>query len=243
MFTKVNKVSLLSLMGGIFCKIYDDLNDNNLFSHFGLEKNKEYINEYLKMIHLVILIYISSYSIYLLLIFSSANFLCFFLDNSAFIEPYEYSGVLLLPFILIIILSDNINEIKNLINYKALFIGLYYLVSIAFIDMYIFKDVEYGYKKLGVRGLVGIFFILMLIVNNFYNYLQDTYLSPIYYFIGYCITSCFFQIYLITKNKNIKKTKINIENKEKNKPKNNLEQKQKNKPKNNLEQKQKNKKK
>lgn len=227
MITKANKVSILALMAGIFCKIYDDINDNNLFSDLNLEKNKEYINEFLKMIHLVLLMYISSYSIYTLLIFSIANFLCFFIDHSAFLEPYEYSGVLLLPFILIIVLSDNINEIKNLMNFKALFVTLYYIASIAFVDTYIFKDVEYGYKKLAVRGIVGIFFLQVLIINHFYKYLPDKYVSPLCYFLGYCIASCCFQIYLIKKNANIKETIINVEKKEKNKPKKVLKEKQK----------------
>lgn len=227
MITKANKVSILALMAGIFCKIYDDLNDNNLFFDLNLEKNKEYINEFLKMIHTALLMYISSYSIYPLLIFCAANLLLFFIDHSAFVEPYEYSGILLLNFILIIVLSDNINEIKNLMNYKTVLVVAACIGSIAFFDTYIFKNIEYGYKKLAVRGIASIFFLLVLIINHFYKYLQDKYVSPLCYFLGYCIASCSFQIYLIKKYANKKETIINVEKKEKNKPKKVLKEKQK----------------
>ena len=55
---EIIKLSILTFLAGFLSKIYDDLNDNNLFDYIFLLKNKEYINEFLKGMHYILLIYV-----------------------------------------------------------------------------------------------------------------------------------------------------------------------------------------
>ena len=44
MNTEIIILSVLTFIAGVLCKLYDDLNDNNLFTGTIYEKHKEYIN-------------------------------------------------------------------------------------------------------------------------------------------------------------------------------------------------------
>ena len=55
---EIIKLSVLTFLAGFFCKIYDDMNDNNLFNSAFLLKNKEYVNEFLKGMHYILLTYV-----------------------------------------------------------------------------------------------------------------------------------------------------------------------------------------
>ena len=87
----------LSTLAGILCKVYDDLNDNSVFfeknnSFFRL--NKLYISETLKGMHYIILTFITTFTIYPLLVNIIANWLQYVVGRGdGFKEPYEFSGL------------------------------------------------------------------------------------------------------------------------------------------------------
>ena len=93
MSTMTTMVTLLSLLAGMVCKLYDDLNDNPLFARW----RNMYVNEYLKGILCVLLIVISESSLYLLIMVLLVNGLQMYYDSEAFSpHPYEFSGMLVL---------------------------------------------------------------------------------------------------------------------------------------------------
>lgn len=70
---QIIQLSVLTFIAGVLCKIYDDLNDNDLFTGTVFFKNKDYINEFLKGMHAIILGYISYDYIYTFVLFALAN--------------------------------------------------------------------------------------------------------------------------------------------------------------------------
>ena len=68
-----------------------------------------------------------------------------------------------------------------------------------FIDVGLCKEVEYGYKKLCIRGTTAIITASLFIANAYVQYLPDEYLYCLWYIVGYCIVSALFQIYFISK--------------------------------------------
>jgi hypothetical protein len=73
-------------------------------------------------------------------------------------------------------------------------------------DTLLFKNVEFGYKKLAVRGVSSVLMISLLTMNYKFKMLPDELMYCLWYPIGYCVTSCFFQIFLIYKSTNATKT-------------------------------------
>ena len=197
---EIIKLSVLTFLAGVFCKIYDDLNDNNLFHSFHLEKNKEYINEFLKTFHTILLIYVSSTHIYPLLLFVIPNILLFIIDSKAFEMPYEYSGIIAFFLFSLYLIISNLSKLKPLFNYYVLLLTIIFLFITYLSDTLLFKNVEFGYKKIAVRGFSTIMWILMLVINYCFKLCPDELLFCLWYFIGYCLTSCMFQLYLIKQN-------------------------------------------
>ena len=83
-------------------------------------------------------------------------------------------------------------------------------------DTLLFKNVEFGYKKLAVRGFSTTLLILMLVINYCFKLCPDELLFCLWYIIGYCVTSCMFQAYLInqdTKPIKLRKCKKSVKDK------------------------------
>ena len=198
---EIIKLSILTFLAGFLSKIYDDLNDNNLFDSIFLLKNKEYINEFLKGMHYILLIYVSSIHIYPLLLFAIPNIILFIKDSNAFEMPYEYSGIIAFFIFTFYLIINNFSELKPIFNYYVIFFITIYLILTYIFDVLLFKSVEFGYKKFAVRGFSVILMISILVINYYFKLLPDELLFCLWYIVGYCLTSCFFQIYLILKSK------------------------------------------
>ena len=202
------KQSILTFLAGVFCKLYDDLNDNNLFHSFHLEHNKSYINEFLKTSHTILLI--SASNIYTLLSFITPNLLLCIIDSKSVESPYEYSSIIAFSLFSLYATIDNFSTLK--FNYLLPLI-IIYLFGTYFCDTRSFKNVEFGYNKLVARGVCTVIMILVLVINYYIKLCPDELLLVLYYSIGYFLTSCMFQVYLLKtvkpkKNLKTKKNKL-----------------------------------
>ena len=214
-------LSILSLFGGILCKLYDDLVDNDLYSDFNfLNKYREYIENFLKLALTAILSYVSSFDVMQIFIFSIINYFYLFLDNS-YNNPYEFIALNLLFFWTLLLMVFNFSDVKKEFSFCPLFFLGFFAINSCFFDIFLFKNVEYSYKKLFIRGSFLIFCIFFLIINYFIKFAPY---NDIYFYIcfifGYCLTSCFFQIYLLFTDKyQEKKTLKKLKQKKKKKKK------------------------
>ena len=197
---EIIKLSILTFIAGVFSKIYDDLNDNKIFDSLFFKNNKDYINEFLKGIHYILLIYVSSIHIYPLLLFVLPNIILFITDSKAFDMPYEYSGIIAFFLFSFYLVIDNFSKLKTIFNRNIIFIGVTYMILTYFFDTLLFKNVEFGYKKLAVRGVMTILMTVILSINYYFKLLPDELMFCLWYIIGYCLTSCFFQAYSIWKS-------------------------------------------
>ena len=189
-------LSVLTFLAGVFCKIYDDLNDNNLFEkHSFLLKNKEYINEMLKGLHYILLTYVSSKYIYPVIMFLFINIVNIIFDTNAYKMPYELSGMILWIIFGIYISIFNIESIHMNMNIIIPFLLIYFPTAY-FFDIFICY-MEFGYKKLIIRSLSALGIILLFLANYIYNFCPDEKLYYLWWLIGYFITSICFQLYLI----------------------------------------------
>jgi hypothetical protein len=198
---EIIKLSILTFLAGVFCKIYDDINDNNLFNYLCLDKNKEYINEFLKAVHYILLVYVSSDHIYALLFIMLPNIILFILDTKAFEMPYEYSGMIAFSIFFFYLTVNNFSKLMLIFNYYIIFLIVIFLLSTYIFDILLCKKLEFGYKKLAVRAL-GVFFTAsVLLINYCFKLVPDELTFCLWYIIGYSLISCFFQIFLILKSK------------------------------------------
>jgi hypothetical protein len=200
MNVEILKLSFLTFIAGVFCKIYDDLNDNNLFN-FLKKKNKDYINEFLKGMHYVLLIYVSSIHIYPLLLFVIPNLPLMIVDSNAFDMPYEYSGMIVFSLFSLYLIIDKFSKLKEIFNRNVILLITIYIFGTYCFDTLLFKNIEFGYKKFAVRAFAVILAMSILVINYCFKLIPDELIFCLWYIVGYCLTSCFFQILLIFKSK------------------------------------------
>ena len=207
---EIIKLSILTFLSGFFCKLYDDMNDNDLFEkHIFLKNNKEYINEFLKGISYILMIFVSSTYIYPLLLFNILNITQFIFGTSGFELPYEYTGMILcICWNIYLILFEN-KLLYNLTTVKFIMMVFFYIINQYIFDIYLLRNIEFGYKKLIFRFICVIYFSLSILINNYYNFFPDEELFCIWWIVGYLFTSCIFQIYLIINSRDKSKI-INI---------------------------------
>ena len=202
MKTEIIKLSVLTFLAGMFCKIYDDMNDNDLFEKQEVLKiNKSYINEFLKGIHYILITYVSAKYIYLLffgLILSTGGLI---FDKDAWRTPFELSACIAFSLWGIYMVFENFSSLHNLLNKKLIIITITYLLGVGFVDNFFLKDVEYGYKKLVFRIINVLIIIALFFYNNYRAFCPDEILYALWYLVGYFLTSCCFQIYLIINDK------------------------------------------
>jgi hypothetical protein len=206
---EIIKLSILTFLAGILCKVYDDLNDNDLFISDFMKKNKEFINEFLKGLTYILITYISSTYIYPILLFLIPNTFLFFLNPEAYKMPYEFSGTLAVTLWGIYLIIQNFNKLDKLFCFRIIISGiiLYGLITY-FLDIFLFKNVEFGLKKLVVRGFITIFTTTILLANYYLKIVPDEVIYCFWYWVGYFATSCMFQTFFLLKSKNDNKEEI-----------------------------------
>ena len=196
-------LSILTFIAGVFCKLYDDLNDNNLFNGTVFENNKECINEFMKGIHYILLTYVSCIHIYPLIFFTISNLPLMITDKNAVRMPYEFSGIIAFALFTFFLCIINFSELKKLFTYKIGCLIIIYILIAYIFDILLCGNIEFGYKKLVVRLLSSISIILFMTINYYFNIVPHNVIFFVWYIVGYCLTSSFFQIFLILKKQNI----------------------------------------
>lgn len=171
---------LVSLLCGVVCKLYDDLNDNPLLLKF---KNK-LLMEILKGLHYIFFISLSLKEPLFFCFQYIANVVHFLNNNEGYSKPYEKS--LLYSFPLLLFLVD-FKKIKPL-TYLDIFASWLFIMA-KFIEP-IFVKSEYSYYKL-------IFRIIILLIIFLFCLLP---ISPILlyifiYMFGYMLSSVIVQYY------------------------------------------------
>jgi hypothetical protein len=191
MRAEIIRLSVLTFIAGAICKLYDDIFDNQLYTgpYVG------YVNEFLKGMHYILLTYVSSTYIYPVLMSVLINGPVFVFDRSAF-GTYETAGMAAFALWACYLVVSNVAQLNSVV---FMIVAGHMLLTYLF-EVGLCKNVEYGYKKLCIRGTSATFFASVLIANAYFQYLPDEYLYCLWYIVGYCVVSFFFQTYLITRS-------------------------------------------
>lgn len=193
--------SFISFIGGLSCKLYDDLDDNSLLHQF---KNN-ILMEYLKGIHYMSITVLSIDDPLFFCIFYLANYMNYLTNNEAFSKDYEYS--LSYSFALLFSIIDYNKIVKNSIfDYLLLFCFCFTMYFEVPVMKYFLQDCEFSYVKLIIR--------ILLLIIVFFMYLLGTSKTVKYifsYFIGYFGISVLVQYYSLIKNKDENKEDIKHE--------------------------------
>jgi hypothetical protein len=171
---------LYAFLGGISCKLYDDLNDNQMIG--------PRVQEILKGTQWILLALLSHNDFN----FAVINFIMNALNASnnwgEWKHPYESSLLLLTPIFLLTSLSTRM--LPGI--YDAIYVAIF-VISMAVEPLFIHE--EFSYRKLIIRlvyvigTIVGVVFLNDVVSNSF--------LKLGYYGIGYLSTSVCFQAYML----------------------------------------------
>ena len=197
----------ISFLGGLSCKLYDDLNDNYTLSSF---KN-DTLMEFLKGIHYISFTSVSINEPLYFLFSYVANFLNFLANRDCWKDPYEYSLLYSFLILFVILYNKNKNYFENLNLYEVFYIcsflcGMFIepIISKFFLE----KDKEFSTSKLLMRILYGLgaFVLIHLSKSSVVKYI-------FYYMLGYFICSSVIQFYslYITRNNKENNKENNME--------------------------------
>ena len=172
---------LYAFLGGLSCKIYDDLNDNGMIG--------SHIQEVLKGFQWILLTLLS---------YNDFNFsLLNYIANSAnavsnwkeWNHPYESSLLMLCPLFLLVSFSSRF--IPNM--YDAIYVTIWLLTMI--LEPIIFKE-EYSHKKLYSRIFASLCAVLSICIGIYVG-ISTSFIKVSFYCLGYCLFSSGFQAYLL----------------------------------------------
>jgi hypothetical protein len=214
-------ILLLIFLCGASVKVYDDLNDNDLFEYFYISREKDYINNILIGFHYIFLTVISLKLPVVYLCICGIMLPQIILDRNAFDTSYECSVVLLFFLLTVyLLLFENIliliyKFILSLLHPEHIHFFIFYFIMLYlmyFFDINQFKKVEFGYKKLLIRFFLSCILSCAMIINYLTNIVPNEWLYFFLYLIGYLFVSCIFQVILLYKKNKFsicfKKTKI-----------------------------------
>lgn len=172
---------LYAFLGGVSCKLYDDFNDNAMI---GRE-----IQEILKGTQWILLTLLSYNDFNFALINFTMNALNALNNWEEWKHPYESSLLLLTPIFLLTSFSTRMHPTLYDIGYVLVFV-----FTMAMEPLFIHE--EFSYRKLVIR-LVAL--IVSYIGVWFEGIVSISFIKLGYYSIGYLLTSCFFQSYMLWK--------------------------------------------
>jgi hypothetical protein len=184
-----------AFLGGLSCKLYDDLNDNIVLNKF---YNATFM-EYLKGIHYVSFVSVSMNDPLFFIICYIGCFLNHIRNGDAFKEPYEHS--LLYSFILLFIILDYTKITNDVESIDIILLSMFFFSMFMekMVMRYFGKDVEFSTLKLKLRTLAFITCILA------YLFCKSKSLKHLFtYLIGYVILSILIQYYSLLKTNNAK---------------------------------------
>ena len=198
-------MDIASLLGGLSAKLYDDLYDNNILQKF---RNDNFM-EFLKGMQFIVNTITSIKEPFFYIIFYTANICNYLSNNDAFNEPYEYS--LLYSYFLLLFFLDykKITNI-NIFDWLIVICGCLGMFIEPIIMSYFFKNSEFSFPKMIIRGL----FLLGSIIGHLFS-TSKSIKCLLSYLIGYSLVSTLIQYYSLINDKkceNIKDKNIKDEN-------------------------------
>ena len=208
------KYIVLALFLGIICKIYDDLSDNNLYSHFEIsDEKKPYVDDTMKGLFIIGFTILSIENPMFLISFTTINLLFYFKKKEDF-TSYDFSGfispIILLPFLK----WNNINDYKKIILWICLVVLAAWIVEKSGPAV----NGEYSIKKMTSR-CTALFMTILAIMLSSYLDIPTSVLQMYYFGAGYVFISSITQYCLVNgiwKNDDV----INLEDKMSNKDSN-----------------------
>ena len=175
----------LPFIGGIVCKLYDDLYDNNILTN-------ETFKEILKGSHWITLT-LSSYNDFNFTIIALfINFMNFLFNSSAWLYPYETSVMSLYPIFLFLSFP-----IRKSIGYVEVFYLLFMTGGMIW-DPLVMTE-EFSHRKFLQRTLVAIC-SLIGIVGGLYFDVSFSFIKLSIYSLGYFLSSSIFQLYMLNQD-------------------------------------------
>jgi len=171
----------LAFLGGVSCKMYDDLNDMDII-------HSDKLNEALKGLQWIILSVLSIHDFNFAMIIYTVNLINSFVNSKEWSEPYEFTGLYVFPILLL--LSFHTRTYFSVFDI-LLFVGF---ILIASIEPFIFTE-ETSYSKLISRIICAILLIILVLKSS--HGISQSVLKCLYYSLAYFITSSFFQVYKV----------------------------------------------
>jgi hypothetical protein len=177
---------LIAIIAGIFCKLYDDFEDNNYFIDF---KNNKFLMEFLKGMHYILFTPLTLYNNLFYLLVVSIILFAYNGDNSSFNNPYEKS--LLQSYLLIFLLIDY----KKLFNELTTSFNLYILDSLLLLLMGVGSFIESKIitNEVGLIKMLGRYNVCLLCFLAYYFCNTETIKIMACYSFGYCVSSAYIQ--------------------------------------------------
>lgn len=176
---------LIPILGGISCKLYDDLNDNNFLTN-------EVLKESLKGSQWILLSLLSHNDFNFTIIAYFVNFLNAIHNFDEWNHGYETSLLLLYPIFLFLSFST-----RRSITYIEIFYLLFISCSMIF-DPVVIKE-EYSFRKFIQRNLVFLVSVFSVVIG-FYFGISMSIIKLGLYSIGYFLTSSLFQLYMLSQD-------------------------------------------
>lgn len=179
---------ILPLLGGISCKIYDDLQDNNLLTN-------EVFKECLKASQWILLTLLSYNDFNFTVFIHLINVLNAISNWDEWNYGYETSLLVMYPMILFL----------NLSTRKSLnFIDIFYIICFCLcmgIEPLLIQE-EYSPRKFMFRfGLSGVIYVGLFI--SYYLGVSWSFLKVGIYSLGYAVTSSIFQLYMLEQHNDV----------------------------------------
>jgi hypothetical protein len=178
------KYEMLSLLAGVSCKLYDDLEDNELLSSF----KTPFILEVLKGFHYVLFTCVSLHSAVFFYFNYFLNFLHLLTNKNAYSNPYEKSVIFSFGILFFILNKSEVSVDFNIHDSVTFLFGCLLMYT----EHLICPD-EISTKKLLCRV---IFFILFPLGTLWLSWVQSPAIKySCWYQIGYGIISVIVQYY------------------------------------------------
>lgn len=184
---------IIPIIGGISCKLYDDLYDNNILTN-------EVYKECLKAIQWITLTLMSYNDFNFTVFIGLINGLNAISNWKEWNHGYETSLLLIYPVFLLISYST-----RTSMSYIDMFYVTCFSICMAF-EPLIIKE-EYSPLKFITRAGLTIFIYVGLFVSHYFG-VSWSFLKVGIYSVGYAFVSSIFQLYMLVKHNDISTSEI-----------------------------------
>jgi len=176
---------VFSVIGGVSCKLYDEISDNNL-------EVPETLKEALKGIQWLSLTGLSMHDFNFSILFYIICLCGHFNDKTAYFTPYEKSLLYVFPILIIIsYINCYVSNVSDSFNYVDILPMLFFTIMCS-LEPHYFPE-EFSFRKL-VSRLVA----FTCIISLFYLGVSNSMIKILIYTMSYGVVSLLFQGLLIS---------------------------------------------